>query len=192
MMHSLFTTRSGQEGGEILTEEKDLKKEGEELAKIAVESGLGAKQLATLYRQTMTKSMPFVEAFVKRQIGRRVQGFPGPFGNRMLELMEKYEKALLERVLMYTNMLYPYYETQPIMAFKEAVEPVVKAMTEGFGFEGVQVSPAGRTTELWVKLARFYGNPGVLASKISEEIRRRVPQASRLNFRVWIEQPERR
>jgi lambda repressor-like predicted transcriptional regulator len=33
-------------------EERSLKKEGEDLAKVAVESGLGSKQLQTIYRLT--------------------------------------------------------------------------------------------------------------------------------------------
>jgi hypothetical protein len=48
--------------------ERKLKSEGEELAKIAVESGMGAKQLQTLYRLVKTRSLPFVEAYIKRQI----------------------------------------------------------------------------------------------------------------------------
>jgi hypothetical protein len=177
-----------------LTEEKGLKEEGEELAKTAVASGLGSKQLGSLYRQTLTKPIPFVEAFVKRQIGRGVPGFPGALGDRMLALLRKYEenKAMLERALMYANMLYPYYEVQSMMALKETVESLVKRMTERFGFDGIEISRRGQDMEIRVRLARFYGNRAALASEISAEILRRVPEASRLSFRVWIEQAERR
>jgi len=42
-----------------MSEEKSLKMEGENLAKIAVDSRMGAKQLQTLYRLVKTRPLAF-------------------------------------------------------------------------------------------------------------------------------------
>jgi len=72
-----------------MTEEKKLKNEGEELAKLAVESGMGSKQLQVLYKISKTKPMAFVQAFLERQIGRGLRGLTGFV--KALELSRKYE-----------------------------------------------------------------------------------------------------
>jgi len=75
-----------------MSEEKSLKMEGENLAKIAVDSRMGAKQLQTLYRLAKTKPLAYVEAYVQRQIARAlaggVRGYEGFV--KALELLRKY------------------------------------------------------------------------------------------------------
>lgn len=197
-----------------LPEERQLKNEGEELAKIAVRSGVGSKQLNTLHRQAKTRSVPYLEAFVQRQIGRIVRGtpiFPEDFGEALLELLRKYaeDKGSLQKVLMYAAMIYPYYQRQhglerartisqvgevgaPAAGLEKAVEPTVKDFTQRYGFEELTGSKRGEYTVFTVRLSRFYGNPKTLADEIERKIRDNVPEASRLNFRVWIESTGRR
>ena len=176
-----------------MSDEIDLKKKGEELARIAVENNLGSKQLTTLYGLAKTKPIPYVEAFVEKQMGRRVRGYL-PFGRRVLKLLENYSerKASLQRILMYANMLYDYYENLPYMEVQDAIEPIVKGITERYGYDGIELNPRRGYMELRVRLRDFRGNPKILASQILEKILGDVPEASKLNVRVWIEQPERR
>ena len=168
--------------------EKNLKEKGKELAKIAVKDGLSSKQLITLYKLAKTKPVPFIEAFIMRQMGRNVEGFDS-FGPPSLELLNEFadDKASLQKTLMYANMVYPYAEKQATMELKEEIEPVVKQIAEGFGYRGVETSEKRGLLEFRVKLARFRGDPAMLASKISREIREKVPRVSKLRFRVWIE-----
>lgn len=165
-----------------------MKEKGETLAKIAVEGGVGSKQLTTIYKLAKTRPVPFIEAFIKRQMGRDVEGFDS-FGPPVLELLGECadDKASLQKVLMYANMLYPYAEKQATMGIKEEIEPIVKQIVEGFGYRGVEISERRGLSELRVKLARFRGNPATLASEIARELREKVPGVSKLRFRVWIE-----
>ena len=171
-----------------MMKEKDLKEKGEKLAKIAVEHGVGSKQLTTLNKLVKTKPLPFVEVFTKRQMGRDVEGFDS-FGPAMLELLSECadDKASLQKILMYANMLYPFAEKQATMGMKEEIEPIVKQIVEEFGYRGVEISESRGRSEFRVKLARFRGDPATLASRIAREIREKVPRVSKLRFRVWIE-----
>jgi hypothetical protein len=171
-----------------MKKEKDLKEKGETLAKVAVEGGLGSKQLTTLYKLAKTKPVPFIEVFVKRQMGRNVEGF-NSFGPPMLELLSECanDKASLQKTLMYANMLYPYFEKQATMGIKEEIEPIVKQIVEGFGYRGLEISERRGITEFSVNLARFRGDPAMLASKIRREIGEKAPRVSKLRFRVWID-----
>jgi hypothetical protein len=171
-----------------MSEEKSLKMEGENLAKIAVDSRMGAKQLQMLYRLAKTRPMAFVEAFVQRQIGRGVRGYEGFV--KALELLRKYEdrKPQLEKVLMYAVMLYDYYEREPYMKLESAANPIVKRTVEGCGciFDGLDMDFDGRTLTLTVHVRRFHGNPKALASDIEKSLKNRE-EFSSLNLRVWIE-----
>ena len=171
-----------------MMKEKDLKEKGETLAKIAVEGGLGYKQLTTLYKLAKTKPVSFIEAFIKRQMGRNVAGFDS-FGPAALELLSKCadDKASLRKTLMYANMLHPYFERQATMGMKEEIEPIVKQIVERFGYRGVEISERRGLSEFRVKLARFRGDPAALATRIAREIREKVPRVSKHRFRVWIE-----
>ena len=168
--------------------EEDLKERGEKLATIAVENGVGSKQLTTLYKLAKTKPVPFIEVFVKRQIGRNVEGFDS-FGPPMLDLLSEHggDKGALQKILMYANMLYPYAEKEATMDMREEIDPVVKRIAEEFGYRDVEVSERRGQTEFRVKVARFHGDPAALAWEIEREIREKVPKLSRLRFRVWIE-----
>jgi hypothetical protein len=170
-----------------MSEEKSLKMEGENLAKIAVNSRMGAKQLQTLYRLVKTRPLAFVEAFVQRQMVR-VRGYEGFV--KALELLKKYEdkKPQLEKVLMYAVMLYDYYEREPYMKLESAANPIVKRAVEGYGcvFDSLDMDFDGRTLTLTVHVRRFHGNPKALASDIEKSLKNRE-EFSSLNLRVWIE-----
>jgi len=176
-----------------LLEEKLLKKHGENLAKLAVENGVAQRALITLYKIVKTKPMPFVEAFIKRQMGRRVRGYYA-LGKWLLELLDeyKYDKAILQKVLMYSCMLYDYYEMEPTVKLREKVEPLVKKIVEIHGYEDLEIRQKGGYTEFKVALSRFRGNPRDLALRIEQEIRGKIPEASKLNFKVWIQSRGRR
>jgi len=170
-----------------MSEEKNLKLEGEELARIAVDSGMGAKQLQTIYRLVKTRPLAYVQAFVQRQIGREIKGFAGFM--KLHELLQKYEddKGAFEKVLMYATMLYDYYEKEPVIELKTVGEPIVKRVVEGrsFVYGGVSLRLSGRNLELTVKVGRFHGNPKTLAMEIEQALKKRK-EFSDLNLRVWI------
>lgn len=171
-----------------MVEEKSLKKQGEELAKVAVDSWMGAKQLQTIYKLVKTKPLAYVEAFVQRQIGREVRGYAG-FA-KVLDLLREYqdEKGLFEKVLMYAVMLYDYYEKEPTMKLKDAGEPIIRRVVEGHGlaFDRATMKLHGKSLEVNVKVDRFHGNPKALAMDIEKALKSK-DEFSNLNMRVWIE-----
>jgi len=171
-----------------MSEEKNLKMEGEELARIAVNSGMSAKQLQTIYRLAKTRPLPYVQAFVKRQIGRDVKGFAGFM--KVLELLEKYENSegSFGKVLMYAVMLYDYCEKEPTISLKLVGEPVIREIIErrGASYDGVSMRFQGNLLEINVKTRRFYGNRKSLAMEIEKALKAKE-EFSNLNLRVWIE-----
>ena len=171
-----------------MSEERSLKLEGEDLAKTAVDSGMGVKQLQTIYRLVKSKPLVFVEAFVQRQIGREVRGFAGFV--KVLELLRKYggNRGAFEKVLMYAVMLYDYYEKEPTMKLKTTGEPIIKRIIEERGsvFDGVMMKLYGRNLDVNVRVKRFYENPKALAMEIERALKNKG-EFSNLNLRVWIE-----
>lgn len=176
-----------------MLEEKLLKEYGENLAKLSVENGVAQRALTTLYKIVKTRPMPFVEAFIKRQMGRRVRGYYA-LGKWLLELLDKYkyDKAIFQKVLMYACMLYDYYEMEPTVELRNKVEPLVKKIVEIHGYEDLEIRQKGGYTEFRVVLSRFRGNPRDIALRIEQEIRRKISEASKLNFKVWIQSCGRR
>lgn len=171
-----------------MSDEKNLKLEGEELARVAVSCGMGAKQLQTIYRLVKTKPLAFVEAFVQKQIGRDVRGFNGFV--KVLEILKKYEgnRGALEKVLMYAVMLYDYCEKEPTLKLKAVGEPVIKRVVESLGFEfgGSVMKKHGRNLDINARVRRFHGNPKALAMEIEKALKAKE-DFSNLNLRVWIE-----
>lgn len=172
-----------------MIEEKELKKEGEELAKVAVESGMGSKQLRGIYKIAKTKSMAFVQAFIQRQIGRGLRGVSA--FDKTLELSRKYQdnKGYFERVLMYAVMLYDYFEVAPTMKLRVASEPVVRDVfnRRGIGFDCLELKSGGNWVNVTVKTRRFHGNPKALAMEIERELKNKVPEFRNVSLRIWIE-----
>jgi len=172
-----------------MIEEKNLKKEGEDLAKVAVESGMGSKQLQTIFRLTKTRPMAFVEAFVQRQIGRRIRGYDAFL--MLLDLSKKYagEKGLFEKVLMYANMLYSYYENEATMKLKTSAEVVIKRIVEnqGFRYDGLDIEARGNFVEFRVGVQRFHDNPKTLAMEIQRALKEKVSTLSGMRLRIWVE-----
>lgn len=172
-----------------MTEEKELKKEGEELAKLAVESGMGGKQLQAIYRLVKTRPIAFVQAFIQRQIGRGVRGLSAFV--KTVALSQKYEgdKAALEKVLMYAVMLYDYFEAAPTMSLRMSSEGVVKDVvnSQGFVFEGLEVRVAGNRVDMQVKTRHFHGNPKALAMDIEKALKSKVPEFRDVSLKIWIE-----
>jgi hypothetical protein len=169
--------------------EREIKEKGEELAKIAIKDRLGSKQLTTIYRLAKTRPMAFVQAFIQRQIGRGVIGYSsvGPWLLKLIENLGE-ERMLIERILMYSVMLYDYHERLPLLKLEESIEPVVREVVERYGFKGLEVKSERGTLVLAVKLESFREDPKILASEIQDRIRRKIPEAAKQSFRVWIEQ----
>jgi hypothetical protein len=173
-----------------LSDEKALKEEGEELAKASVESKLGAKQLRTIYTLTKTKPLQFVEAFIQHQIAR-------VSGTKALEmalgLLKKYgdNKSSFQRVLMYANMLYDYYEMQMARRYDPIAEEAAKRICEqrGCKYVGLDMSTKGDKIEVRVKVTGYRGDLKDLAFSIEREIVHRDPK---FPGRIWIEQTDRR
>lgn len=172
-----------------MSEEKSLMLEGEELAKIAVNSGMGAKQLSTIYKLTKTRPLAYVEAYVKRQMGREsVRGFAA--FSKVLELLRKYEEnqAFFTKVLMYAVMLYDYWEKEPTMRFRTAAEPVVSRIIEakGMSLKNMSMKLHGRNLDITIEVYRLSMNPKNLASEIENALRSKS-EFSNLNLKIWIE-----
>jgi len=197
--------------------EKEYKELGDELAKLAVSSGLSGDQLRQLYRYVRTRSTPEVEARVQRQIGRsasRSRGGPrgyNVFGPRFLELVEEYggRKKDLERVLWYTNMVYPYHmakakgsaEGQPGSPprprqppasgsvdrdFERRLSEVVEEACSRYGYAGLQLSQERGGYLATVSLRRFRGNPRKLSEDLYKEAMSHFPELSN-RLRFWID-----
>lgn len=187
--------------------EKEYSDLGEELAKLAVQTGLGAKQLRDLYSYIKNKPLPEVEAVVKRQIGRSMGGQRGGprgydiFGPRFLELMEAYKenRSGLQRILWYANMLYPYYEARPVAEtpssaergaqvedLEDRVEAVVRQACSRYGFAGFKLSSERDGFLGKVSLRRFQGNPRALSEELYGLVTNRFPEC-RDRIRFWIE-----
>ncbi|MBS7634483.1 hypothetical protein KEJ34_03160 [Candidatus Bathyarchaeota archaeon] len=149
---------------------------------------MGAKQLQTIYRLVKTRPLPFVEAYIKRQIGREVRGLNGFL--KMLELCQKYvyDKAPLEKILLYANMLYDFFEKQPALKLKAAGEQSIKKVVEGHGltYDGVSMNLRGRDLEVRVKVKGLHGPPKPLAMEI-ERVLKGKSEFANLNLRIWIE-----
>jgi hypothetical protein len=173
-----------------MSEEKDLKKEGEELAKVAVESKMGARQLRTIYISAKTKPLPMVEAFIQRQIAR-VSGTKAL--EMILDLMKKHEgdKTAFLRVLMYANMLYDYYERQTAMKYRVVAEECAKKVCEQHGcrFVGLDIGTDRGQTLLTVNVSGYRGDLKLLSPSIWQCLVHKDP-----NFlgRIWIEPVDRR
>jgi hypothetical protein len=137
-----------------------------------------------------TRPIPFVEAYVERQIGRGVKGF-GSVGPPLLTLLTTYDKGSLQKILLYANMLYPYVKKCLERAFIEEtekrLEPVISSITSNYGFEGIKLEKKKDETICYVRLKRPPGDLGRLASDIRREIRSRFPDLIRLRLRIWIE-----
>lgn len=172
-----------------MTGEKELKKEGEELARVAVESGIGLKQLQVIYRLVKTKPMTFVQAYVQRQIGRGLRGLSA-FA-KILQFSKKYEedRMAFEKVLMYAIMLYGYVEIEPTMKLRIASEGIVRNIVTQHGarFEGLQINTGENTVEIRVKTRRFHGNPKTLAMNIERALKAKVSEFGNKRLRIWID-----
>lgn len=172
-----------------MVEERKLKKEGEELARVAVESDMGSKQLQTIYRLVKTKPMAFVQAFIQRQIGRGIRGVSAFI--KLLEFSRMYEenKGGFEKILMYAIMLYDYVKAEPTMRFRESSEGIVKGIVNRHGatFGGLEVNMARNSLEIRVKTRRFHGNPKALAMEIERALKAKLSEFENMRWRVWIE-----
>jgi len=97
-------------------DESEYKEIGEKLAGEAVKAGLKMGQLRLLYKLAKMRPIPFMEAWVKRQIARSAEGGRGSpqgfdqYGPIILEVMERFkdDKGGLQKVLTYTIMLFEY------------------------------------------------------------------------------------
>jgi len=174
-----------------MPEEKELKSEGESLAKIAVESKMGKKQLKTLYDIARTKPLEYLDAFVKRQLSRTIEGtLDGGEAFFYIEnLLKKYEgqRMAIQKVMMYALMLYDYYEKEPAIKLLPIAEPVIKREVEmqGHSYGGAEVRVDQNVISFNVRVPGFSGNPKILAYDIVGALKKKE-EFSDLNVRVWI------
>lgn len=172
-----------------MSEEEIFYDEGDTLARLAVENGLAAKQLRALYTLSVTSSPVYLKAVVRGQIGDRVRGFYGPFGNKILSLIEKYsDKRSLNRILEYADLLYDYYkEMISMLVTDKEIMPIIQPILKEYGLQGVRISVGGEGLLIYIKLKTYPRDRGILVSKLNAEIRKKIPRLKKSRFRVWIE-----
>jgi len=167
--------------------EETFKSIGEELARVAVDSDMGAKQLQMIYQLTKTKPLAFVQAHLERQMGRDIPGKAG--FNKALEILEKYrdDKAGFEKTVMYAIMLYDYVKRKPSIDLEISAEPVVKRVLNrrGIEYNGLTINLSGRNCRVEVKARRFHGNPKQLSAEIERELKK-AERFSGTSLNVWI------
>ncbi len=175
-----------------MSEEKDLKMEGETLAKKAVESGMGRKQLTELYRLSKVKPIEYLDAYAKRQFSRTLEG---TLSGRdtfayVSELISKYDgqKPKLQKILMYAVMLYDYYEKEPLMRIPSIAEPVVRKEVEKSGYTCGKIDPQIQGNEVCINVhvPGFAGNPRDLAVNIKDALMKKQ-ELFGYNLKVWIQ-----
>jgi len=178
--------------------EKKLKELGEKLAKAAAKADVGAKQLRELFKISKTRPIPFLEAYVKRQISRaKSEGGPGgfaKFGPEVLEVMELLEenKERLQKVLKYANMLYGYEKTkleEEIIGgggWREKLGPIVEEACARYGYVGLKLEPERGRMLCRVMLRRFRGNPRQLSEELYQRVISHFPDLTG-GIRFWIE-----
>lgn len=171
-------------------DERELKKMAEELAKVAVESGLASKQLRAIYELTRTKPLPMVEAYVQRQLGRDVSGKKA--FEMILDLLKSSEdKAVFSKILWYANMVFDYYQKQYVTGCRDVAEAASKRACEMHSckYVGLDILTDRDLQEVKVKVSGFKGDPKFLASSIWREI---VGKQPNFKGRIWIDQLDRR
>jgi len=175
-----------------MPEERALKEDGEDLARLAVGEGTGLKQLREAYDVVRKKPLPYAEACVQRQLAKALEGTVRGAGTfqRILELMKKYgeNRSSLERALMYAVMLYPYYEKEPLLKVKGQAEQVIREVVRagGYSLERVEWRIDGRVASANVHIPGFRENPKVLAGEIERALRSRVA-LKEVNVKIWKE-----
>lgn len=195
--------------------ESEYKELGEGLAESSVRTGLGARQLRSIYKLVKTKPLPMVEAFVKRQISRTGRGRRGGprgfdvFGPALLEKVEEFKdnKQGLLKVLWYANMLYPYYEggygkekssspggqtgtgSSPTAVdgnLRSKLEPIVSKYCSRHGYSGLTLREERSGLLCTVRLRRFRGNPRSLSVDLVKEVTSYIPELTG-RIRFWID-----
>jgi hypothetical protein len=166
-----------------------LKREGEELAKLAVSCNIGAKQLRTLYETARTRDKPMLEAYVQYQIPR-IRGYQ-EFGEKMLQLIGSYEKMQLVNILTYVNMLHDYYELKRWRDLEPRIAETIKRATSQFGYAGVEIRMERDCLEVDVSLGSFHGSPRQLSEELVARIKQNIPETRSVNIRVWIKTQDR-
>ncbi|MEM2107792.1 MAG: hypothetical protein QXL10_00710 [Candidatus Bathyarchaeia archaeon] len=171
-------------------DEASLKAKGEELAKLAVEHGLGSKQLRDLYKITKTKPLPMVEAYVKRQIAR-VSGSKALEAVLDLLSLLAEDKGSFLRVLWYANMLYPYYEKQMSDQFDVILGDTASKVCaqRNCKYMGLETSSDGHQKEYKIRVSGYFGDPAQLSMAIRREVINRAPKFS---GKIWIQSTDRR
>ena len=168
--------------------EESIKNIGEDLARVAVESDMGAKQLQMIYRLAKTKPLAFIEAHIKRQIGRKdIRGKAG--FKKALEVLEKFRehRSSFEKALMYAVMLYEYLKRKPAIDLESVADPIVKRVfrRKVLEYAGLSIDLSGINCRIDVKAKNFHGNPVHLSREIEQELRK-DKRFSGLNLKIWI------
>jgi hypothetical protein len=134
-----------------------LKKDAEELIRIAVEDRTSVVQIRNLHKRARTGGAVDFEIYLKYQMGRsdnRNQAIISKnFGNKLLSFLSKYknQKKELVTLLKYSLMLYDYTEQtyspnihpENISSLndgvKERIKQVIKSKTLRYGFVDLNI-----------------------------------------------------
>jgi hypothetical protein len=193
-----------------------LKKDAEELIRIAVEDRTSVVQIRNLHKRARTGGAVDFEIYLKYQMGRsdnRNQAIISKnFGNKLLSFLSKYknQKKELVTLLKYSLMLYDYtnqtyspnIHPENIRSLndgvKERIKQVIKSKTLSFGFVGLNIEQEDRRVAggkmmmmIHVKLNRFYGDPKELSSNLRDALKAEVNEIRNTSFNVWIDKERR-
>jgi hypothetical protein len=193
--------------------EEELKREAEELVRIAVRQRVAINQIRSLFSQARTKGLVEFEMHLKYQMGRKDKTTGGPivsrmFGDRILSVISRCQKQGLTTILRWTAMLYEYekmtsssgtsssfssesYEKKALSGeVEKKIDQVIRQKTIIWGFGGTSIEhePNGKIT-IRVVLSKFYGDPKTLSDELKALLRSEIREIGNSNtfFRVWID-----
>jgi len=167
-----------------LAEEKErrLYEEGEALSREAMKYNIASSELRNLFETSQRKTIAFLEAYVKMQTKRKLDGF----GHRVLEMIRRHEnnRSEIESVLRYMNMTYGYVRQMGYLGKSEVggtgvtrlspeteskIAGLIRPRVEKLGFQKVVSSKQGNSVQVDVHLQVFPSErPGIFARDLSQ------------------------
>ncbi len=200
--------------------EEELKKEAEELARIAVRGNrVAINQIRSLFSLARTKGLVEFEIHLKYQMGRTDNNTGRPivskvFGDRLLSAISRCQKQGLITVLKWTVMLYDYEKKFPSSSastsfrskifeqkkvpsaeVENKIEQVIRQKTSALGFGGTRMEQDSEgTITIRVALSKFHGDRKVLSDELKTALRSEIRELgnSYTFFRVWIDREVRK
>ena len=174
--------------------EEELYNEGEELARIAVSSGMAIDQLRKVYDMVKVRPLiepvplPYVHAYIKRQMFR-VRGRSA--FKRILNLLDKYgdKRELIAKILEYTLLLYEPYRNKPVLDLIESAEPLIRGILRKRNLKLADIFGklfGVNFIELRIKIDGYCHEKGPLIAEIQRALRG-IRKFSNFRMRVRIE-----